>query len=38
MRDLEVAEGRRLLVALPPEALRVFAPPPSAPNAPDQQA
>ena len=31
MRDLDVAEGRRLLVALTPEALRVFAPPPAAP-------
>ena len=25
MRDLDVAEGQRLLIALPPEALRVFA-------------
>ena len=25
MRDLNVAEGQRLLIALPPEALRVFA-------------
>jgi iron(III) transport system ATP-binding protein len=32
MRDLEVAEGRRLLIALPPEALRVFAPPPGVPG------
>jgi hypothetical protein len=30
MRDLGVSEGQRLLIALPPESLRVFPPAESA--------